>query len=201
MRTALDAILAKHEPYPAVVMNRRWDILATNSGAARFFGFLLGDQPLPSPANVVRLMFDLGGLRPYVTNWESVAEALVRRVHREAVGGVRDETTTRLLEEVLAYPGVPARWARPDPESALVPVIPVSFEKNERRFSFFSAVTTLGTPQDVTLQELRTECFFPLDAETEREVATLESTDRRTFGRLESIVERRPTLPLVDVLG
>ena len=201
MRTALDAILAKHEPYPAVVMNRRWDILTTNSGAARFFGFLLGDQPLPSPANVVRLMFDLGGLRPYVTNWESVAEALVRRVHREAVGGVRDETTTRLLEEVLAYPGVPARWARPDPESALVPVIPVSFEKNERRFSFFSAVTTLGTPQDVTLQELRTECFFPLDAETEREVATLESTDRRTFGRLESIVERRPTLPLVDVLG
>jgi transcriptional regulator with XRE-family HTH domain len=178
VRTALDAILAKHEPYPAVVMNRRWDILATNSGATRFFGSLLGERPMPSPANVVRLMFDVDGLRPYVTNWEAVAEALVQRVHREAVGGVRDDITTRLLEEVLAYADVPARLARPDPEAALVPVIPVTFVKGTSRFSFFSAVTTLGTPQDVTLQELRIECFFPLDTDTEREVSALQASTR-----------------------
>jgi transcriptional regulator with XRE-family HTH domain len=173
VRLALDAILAKQEPYPAVVMNRSWDILATNAAAVRFFGFLLGDKPMPSPANVVRLMFDPDGLRPRVTNWDSVAEALVRRVHREAVNGVADEATSRLLAEVSAYPDVPARWARPDPDAVPVPVIPVGFAKDGLHFTFFSAVTTLGTPQDVTLQELRIEAFFPLDAATEANVNDL----------------------------
>lgn len=173
VRRALDAMLTKQEPYPAVVMNRSWNILTSNSAAARFFGFLLGEQPMPSPANVVRLMFDPAGLRPHVTNWELVAEALVGRVRREAVGGVADEATSRLLQEVLAYPGVPARWARPDSEATSVPVVPVAFAKGSRRFSFFSAVTTLGTPQDVTLQELRIECFFPMDGETEANITAL----------------------------
>src|SRR5512138_1052325 len=129
VRRALDAILAKQEPYPAVVMNRRWEMLNANAGAKRFFGFLLGDRPLPSPPNVLRLMFDPDGLRPYVANWEAVAEALVQRVHREAVGGMRDEIAARLLDEVLTYPGVPKRWARPDPEAPLVPVLPITFVK------------------------------------------------------------------------
>ena len=173
VRRALDAILAKQEPYPAVVMNRSWDILTSNAAAARFFGFLLGEQPMPSPANVVRLMFDPHGLRPFVVNWESVAETLVGRVHREAVGSVVDAPTTRLMEEVMAYPGVPSRWARPDPVSQRLPVIPIEFVRASTRFTFFSAVTTLGTPQDVTLQELRIECFFPMDAETEANIREL----------------------------
>ena len=120
-------------------------------------------------------MFDPAGLRPFVSNWETVAEALVRRVHREAVGGVKDEATATLLADVLAYPGVPERWSRPDPDAPLVPIIPVSFSKHGRAFTFFSAVTTLGTPQDVTLQELRIECFFPMNAETEQNVRALVS--------------------------
>lgn len=173
VRGALDAMLAKQEPYPAVVMNRAWDIVASNAGAARFFGHLLDGRPLPSPANVVRLMFDETWLRPFVTNWDQVAESLVRRVHREAVGAVVDDATRQLLAEVLAYPGVPERWSRHAPDTPLVPVLPITFAKNTRTFSFFSAVTTFGTPQDVTLQELRIECFFPNDAETERNVARL----------------------------
>ena len=171
VRAALDAILAKQEPYPAVVMNRTWDIVAANAGAARFFGHLLDDRPMPSPANVVRMMFDAALLRPFVTNWDAVAESLVRRVHREAVGAVADDATRQLLAEVLAYPGVPERWARHDPDAPLMPVIPVTFTKDARTYTFFSAITTLGTPQDVTLQELRIECFFPMNAETERNVA------------------------------
>ena len=173
VRVALDAILAKQEPYPAVVMNRSWDILAANSGAARFFGHMLSDRPMPSPANVVRMMFDPAGLRPFVTNWEAVAESLVRRIHREAVGGVPDEATTRLLTDVLAYSGVPERWSRPAPDAPLAAVIPVTFEKDARTYTFFSVVTTVGTPQDVTLQELRIECFFPMDDETEQNMRLL----------------------------
>ena len=177
VRTAVDAILAKQEPYPAVVMNRHWDIVATNSAAQMFFRFLRDNRPAAAP-NVVRLMFDPGELRPHVSNWEAVGESLVRRVYREAVGGVPDEKTNALLREVLAYPGVPAKWARADSDTPVVPLIPVAFSKDGRNFTFFSAITTLGTPQDVTLQELRIECFFPMDEETERNIRDVDHSER-----------------------
>jgi transcriptional regulator with XRE-family HTH domain len=173
VRTALQAILRQQEPHPAVVMNRTWDVLTSNAAASRFFGFLLDPAPASGPANVIRMMFDPDGLRPFVTNWEEFAEALITRVQRESVGGAPDEATARLLEEVLAFPGVPRRWRRPSLETPLIPVIPVRFRKGARTFAYFSTVTTLGTAQDVTLQELRIECFFPMDAETVRNAEEL----------------------------
>ena len=168
VRAALDAILRQQEPFPAVVMNRRWDLLRTNEAATRFFAFLLGDRSLPGPPNVLRLMFHPEAVRPFVANWEAVAEALVRRVQREAVGGVQDEGTRALLEEILAYPGVPRSWRTASLGTPLLPVVPVSFRKGERQYDFFSTVTTLGTPQDITVQETRIECFFPADDQTDR---------------------------------
>jgi MmyB-like transcription regulator ligand binding domain len=155
-------------------MNRRWDIIATNEAARGFFGCLLGSGDAGAPTNVLRLMFDPRWIRPYVENWELVAETLVRRVHREAVGGVLDEGVASILEEILSYPGVPRRWRTPDVITPLVPLIPVRFAKDARAFRFFSTVTVIGTPQDVTLQELRIECFFPVDtatAEASRQLA------------------------------
>jgi transcriptional regulator with XRE-family HTH domain len=166
-RRALALILEHQEPYPAVVLDRHWNVLTTNGAADRFFGRLLPAAAGGSPPNILRLMFDPAGLRPYVANWEEVAEALVQRAHREALGGVPDEGTTALLEEVLAYPGVPSRWRAPDLLAPFPkPYVAVQFRKGELALDFFSAVTTLGTPLDVTLQELRIECFFPADAAT-----------------------------------
>jgi transcriptional regulator with XRE-family HTH domain len=165
-RLAVDSILRHQEPYPAVVMNRHWDIVASNAAASRVFARFLATPDQPSPLNVVRLMFGPTGLRPSVRNWEAVAEALVRRVHREAVGGAPDAATAALLQEVLAYPGVPSRWRAPDLETPLLPFLPVSFAAPDLELNYFSAITTLGTPQDVTLQEIRIECFFPADPET-----------------------------------
>ena len=71
-------------------------------------------------------------------------------------------------EEILSYPGVPKSWRASNRTEPLLPVVPVSFRKGDRAFNFFSIVTTLGTPQDITVQEIRIECFFPADAETER---------------------------------
>ena len=176
VRTAIDAIIGQQEPYPAVVMNRRWDIVLTNAAARRFFGWLLGGTDGAAPANVLRLMFDPRWLRPYVANWDAVAESLVRRVHREAVGGIHDEGAAALVDEILGYPGVPRRLRTPDLITPLVPVIPVRFARDERAFNFFSTVTVIGTAQDVTLQELRIECFFPADASTaeaSRQLASL----------------------------
>ena len=61
---------------------------------------------------------------------------------------------------------MPQRWRTPDLITPLIPIIPVRFAKDERAFSFFSTVTVIGTAQDVTLEELRIECFFPADAST-----------------------------------
>lgn len=176
-RRALDLILQHQEPYPAVVLDRQWNILLTNDAAARLFGLLLEGQPsVPGSPNVIRTVFHPHGIRPWITNWEEVAETLVQRVHREAVGGIPDVETKRLLGEVLTYPDVPERWRTADVESPLAPIVPLSFARGRYEARYFSAVTTLGTPQDVTLQELRVECFFPADRETERSARTLTQT-------------------------
>jgi transcriptional regulator with XRE-family HTH domain len=186
VRAALEAILRQQEPFPAVVMNRHWDIVTSNQAASRFFAFLLAgqqgqqrqqgqdDKQPGAPANVLRMMLRPGGVRSFVANWDDVAQALVRRVHREAVGGVPDQDTRQLLADVLAYPGVTESWRRANRELPLVPIIPVTFSKDQRTFNFFSTVTTLGTPQDITAQELRIECFFPADQETARAARELE---------------------------
>lgn len=166
VRAALDRMLAAHEPFPAVVMDRRWNIVTANSAARTFFGWLLGERKAAGPTNVIRLMFDPEGLRPFVANWEAAAEALIQRVHREAVGGLPDHETLTLLAEALAYPGVPARWLAPDFRTPPLPIVPVEFRKNGLALNYFSAVTTLGTPQDAMLQEIRLESFFPADEAT-----------------------------------
>jgi transcriptional regulator with XRE-family HTH domain len=171
VRGALAAILKQQEPFPAVVMNRHWDIVDNNEAATRFFQFLLGARPSSAqPANVLRMMFHPDALRPCVANWEEVAASLVARVRHECIGGIPDGPTRDLLEEILRYPGVPPSLRHADPVTPTLPVVPVSFSKGGRRYDFFSTVTTLGTARDVTVQELRIECFFPADAETERAV-------------------------------
>jgi transcriptional regulator with XRE-family HTH domain len=166
-RTALECILRQQEPHPAVVMDRHWNIVMTNAAAAAFFGSL-PKPSIPGPANIIRLMFHPEALRPFVQNWELVAEALVQRLHREAVGGVPDDETTRLLEEVLGYPGVPREWGRLRPDASALPFLPIEFRVGDRVLKYFSTVTTLGTPLDITLQEIRIECFHPSDDATEQ---------------------------------
>jgi transcriptional regulator with XRE-family HTH domain len=178
-RQALDAILRQQEPFPAVVMDRHWNLLLGNDAASRFFGLFLDVAAEPTPVNILELMFDPAKVRPFVTNWEAVAEALIQRVHREAVGGAPDRRTELLLEKLLAYPGVPRRWNMPDLTAASVPFLAIAFQKGELAMRYFSTVTTLGTPQDITLQEIRIECFFPADQETATRARALAERDER----------------------
>jgi transcriptional regulator with XRE-family HTH domain len=176
VRDALEAILGQQEPYPALVMDRDWNIRQTNAAAVRFFAFLQAGHPVsaPGPPNVLRRMFHPDGVRRYVTNWPDVAEALVRRTRREAIGGlITDQRAQTILDEVLAYPGVPASLNSLDTTTPTLPIVPIRYVRDDREFNYFSMVTTLGTPQDVTLQELRIETFFPVDATTRAHARSL----------------------------
>lgn len=173
-KKAVDLILEHQEPYPAVVMDRYWNIVRTNGAGERFFANLLEGAPPVAEPNVVRLMFDPAGLRPHVANWEAVAEALVQRVHREALGGAPDERTQALLADVLSYSGVPQRFRAPDLLATFpAPFLSIQFRKGALAMDYFSTVTTLGTPLDVTLQETRIESFFPGNHATERAARAL----------------------------
>jgi transcriptional regulator with XRE-family HTH domain len=163
VRRAIDFIVAHQEPYPAFVMNRRWDVLLASRGAARLAEYLIGGS---RHANMVLQFLDPEDLRQAVVNWEEVAGDLIRHLHDEIAARPADRETRALLERALAYPGVPSRWATRDPGGAPPPVLTVEFRKDGRSVRFFSTITTFGTPRDVTLDELRIECAFPADEST-----------------------------------
>jgi hypothetical protein len=110
-------------------------------------------------------MLEAGPVRSAVVNWDQVAPALLERARREAVGGVMDLATAELVQELRtttdAAVSMPPRSITP-----LVPVIDIEFAFGETSLRWFSVVSTIGTPVDITAQELRVEAFFPSDAET-----------------------------------
>jgi transcriptional regulator with XRE-family HTH domain len=176
--SAIARMLRQHEPYPAVVMDRYWNVLMANDFAPRFFNCFIDMSARQEPRNLLHLMFDPEGMRPFIKNWEDVAKSLIQRVYRESVGRVIDDKTQELLSTLLAYPGTKSDWKSPIVLSAVpvnpaVPVIPLSFMKDDKTLNYFSMVTTVGTPQTVAAQELRIESMFPADDATDKYHAQL----------------------------
>ena len=172
VRRALDFILRQQEPYPAIVVDGRWDVVMRNDAARRVFDLFLDSPPLGrrEARNALRATFHPDGLRRFIVNWEELAGALVAQVHRDAAAS---PDAAALRDELLAYPGVPARWRTPDPGVTAPPLLTMRLQRGDLRLAFFSTITVLATPQDVTLQQLRIECFHPADAETEVAAARL----------------------------
>src|SRR5258708_4599330 len=98
---ALERILRQHEPFPALVMDRYWNVLLTNDAAPRFFDCFIDMSRRKGPRNMLHLIFDPDGMRPFVENWADVAASLMQRVKSEATGGVIDEKTKELLAALL----------------------------------------------------------------------------------------------------
>jgi len=160
---ALDFLLQKHEPYPAFVVDRLWNLRRANDGAVRLIQKLFGAMP-EGPLNLMHLTFSPEGLRPLIVNWEEAARWLLPRLHAEVLNaGPDDEAAATLLRELMAYPGMPKPGAAAT-AGTLSPVLTMEFRHGDTSLSLFSTVTTLGTPRDVTLQEIHIECFFPADA-------------------------------------
>jgi transcriptional regulator with XRE-family HTH domain len=192
---ALERILRQHEPFPALVMDRYWNVLMTNESAPRFFNCFIDMSQRKGPRNMLHLVFDPDGMRPFVEHWDEVATSLIQRVRTEATGRVIDEKTRELLAALFAYSdgkigsrpgGHRATQNRPEPRdedhratgaASILPMIPISFRKSETVLNYFSLVTTVGTPQTVAAQELRIESMFPADEETEKEHVRLLGID------------------------
>ena len=166
---AIERMLRQHDPFPAVVMDRYWNVLMANESAPRFFNSFIDMSARPEPRNLLHLMFDPQGMRPCVQGWETLARSLIQRVYRESVGRVVDARTQHLLAELQKYPGVSPEWRSPAVFNIapITPVIAYSFVWNQQVLNYFSMVTTVGSPTAVAAQELRIECMFPTDPETE----------------------------------
>jgi transcriptional regulator with XRE-family HTH domain len=172
-RRAVEFLMAQHEPYPVLVVDRYWNTLRMNAGAKRFLALFPGCDSV-TPHNGPRLVFHPQGLRSFIENWEIVAARIIRRVHREAADNPSDETMKRFLEELLSYPDVPSRWRMLDLDGAPPPFLTINYRWKNSTLRLFSALTTFGTPQDIALQELRIESFFPADEATRAVLSRLD---------------------------
>lgn len=170
-RRAIDIVLAGHEPYPAVALDRHWNLVAHNRAIAPF---LEGCDPalLAAPVNMLRLALHPKGIAPRIDNPAEVRAHLIARLRRQ-IEVSADATLQALLEEVLGYP-VP--FAPPHPargREAEELFIPVRLRSSAGPLTLISATTMFGTPVDVTLSELAIETFLPADAETAERLRTL----------------------------
>jgi MmyB-like transcription regulator ligand binding domain len=108
----------------------------------------------------------LQGPRPFIENWEVIAARIIQRVHREVAENPSDEMLKCFFEELLSYPDVPSRWRMLDLDGTHPPFLTINYRWRNSTRRLFSALSTLGTPLDVALQELRIEAFFPADEST-----------------------------------
>ena len=173
-RRALDFMLRQQEPYPAMVLDRHWNILMTNEAMNRVMSLFLDPTAVAAAGapNAIRLSYHPQGLRPFIVNWEATAATFIQWLQRDLLRA-GDAETRRLLDELLSYPDVPRQWRALDLDASTAPFLAMELCRGDVRLSFFTMLASLGTPYDITLHELRIECFFPADEATEEALRRL----------------------------
>jgi transcriptional regulator with XRE-family HTH domain len=165
IRLALRRMLEKHEPYPAFVVNTAYKILMKNAGFDHFVKFYIGENALIKHDNSIRILFAEDGLRQYVKDWPVIEHFVLARLWEEAA-------STQNSELIALYKDISQLRSNESPVDFQIdsnlPIMSLTLEKNSMRASFFTTLTTLGTPLDLTTQELRIESLFPADEETKQ---------------------------------
>jgi transcriptional regulator with XRE-family HTH domain len=163
VRTAIDRFLRAHEPYPAVVIDRYHDLLASNDALEVL---LEGVAPelLAPPANALRIALHPLGMAPRTLNMGEWSAHLMQRLHRE-MQVTADPRLQSLYEELAGYPGVEVASPRSHLQATDI-VLPVRLSDGDGELAFFSTISTFGTAVDITLAELSIEAFYPANART-----------------------------------
>ncbi|MGE8361699.1 helix-turn-helix domain-containing protein [Pseudomonas sp.] len=157
-RSAIEQLLKAHEPYPAMTIDRHWNLLAANASVGPFLAGL-APHLLGPPLNVMRVSLHPDGLAPRIVNLAQWRAHLLARLRNDiAISG--DEQLQALLDELLTYPA-PDDAEEHDHSTVLTPL---QFRTDEGVLSLIGTITVFGTPNDVTLSELALETFFPADA-------------------------------------
>jgi transcriptional regulator with XRE-family HTH domain len=167
MRGMLQSILDRHLPYAAIAVDRHWNCLLSNRAASQFFPTLVSPELNARNNNILRGTFHPEGSRRWTVNWPEVEWHLLSRAERE-LNSAEDPIGAALLAELRSYASastVADSHTAPRPGDLL---LPIHIRMGDLDLRLFSTIMTLGTPQDVTLQELRIETFFPADQESER---------------------------------
>ena len=162
VRAALDTILTAHEPFPALIVDRHWNLVSANRALALL---VEGADPalLAAPANVLRLALHPDGLAGRIVNLAEWRAFLLRSLDRE-IAQSGDTVLIALREELGAYPRGPASDVRPRDFAEIA--VPFRLQRGDRILSFYSARTVFGSPIDLTLDDLALETFLPADAQT-----------------------------------
>jgi transcriptional regulator with XRE-family HTH domain len=167
MRGMLQSILDRHLPYAALAVDRHWNCLLSNRAASQFFQTLVSPELSARNKNILRGTFHPNGSRRWIVNWPEVEWHLLSRAERE-LNSTEDPVGAALLAELKSYASASTladSHSAPGPGDLL---LPIHIRIGDLDLRLFSAIMTLGTPQDVTLQELRIETFFPADQDSER---------------------------------
>jgi hypothetical protein len=162
VRQAIDQVLTGHEPYPAIAVDRVWNLIGMNRGAAVFVEGVAPHVLEPRP-NAYRLALHPDGLAPAIVNLPAVVHHLLGRLRHDLEVSA-DPALRDLLAEVERYPTVHPLPRAPADGSAVV--VPLRLRHPRGELALFSTVTTFGTPVDVTVDEVAIEAFFPHDAVT-----------------------------------
>src|SRR5580704_8399748 len=158
MRGVLQFILDRHLPYAALAVDRHWDLLLGNHAAGQFFPTLVSPALSAWNRNVLRATFHPEGTRRWIVNWPEVEHHLLSRAELE-FSSAHDPVGAALLAEIRSYAGTSAMAdSHPLPRPGDL-LLPIHIRKGDLDLRLFSTIMTLGTPQDVTLQELRIETF------------------------------------------
>ena len=162
---ALKMMMDHHEPFPLLVFDGAFDLVQANGAATRLLELLLGPS-VATERNILKMVFDPALLRPHIVEWEGVAQMLLIRLQRDALHRRRDTKLSQLMSTLCAFPGVPKEWRTPNLQGPATPTFSVQFEHAGQRFSFLTTLTVFQAPQDISLEELHIESYFPLDEQT-----------------------------------
>lgn len=161
---ALERLAAHHEPFPLVAIDRCYRIRDLNRGALALFGALVpGALGGGAPPNLARLTLDPEGAQPLIANFDEVGCALLWRLQREVLADPGDTELRALLDELLRLPTVAPDWRRVDLGVSSDPALIVRLRHGDGELSFLTMVTAFQAPQNVALDELRIELWFPTD--------------------------------------
>jgi transcriptional regulator with XRE-family HTH domain len=161
---AVEQVLKGHEPFPAMAVDKGWNMLRANASLGPFLEGIDDPALLEPPVNVLRLSLHPKGLAPRIANLGEWRTHLLERL-RLQIENSGDSGLQALEKELTSYPG-PATPEPHEPDAALNIAVPLRVRMGDQVLSFISTITVFGTPLDVTLSELAIESFFPADAET-----------------------------------